>query len=52
MEQDRSRTPDPGTHDPEMTEPDEANAPDTDPTDDRELAGDIDDEGPRSPSPS
>ena len=40
--------PDQGVHDPEMTEQDEANAPDTEPTDDRELARHIDEQGPRA----
>ena len=47
-EQEPKVTPDRGVHDPEMTEPDEANAPDVDEPDHDKLTREIDEEGSES----
>jgi hypothetical protein len=47
-EEQRPPQPDRGVHDPEMTEPDEANAPDVDEPDHDKLTREIDQEGEES----
>jgi hypothetical protein len=47
-EEQRQQTPDEGVHDPEMTEQDEANAPDVEKPDDDKLTREIRQEGDKS----
>ncbi len=47
-EHDRTTAPEQGVHDPEMTEPDEANAPDAPEPDHDKLTREIDQEGDES----
>ena len=47
-DEDRRPAPDQGAHDPEMTDPDEANAPDVAQPDQRKLTREIDEEGDES----